>query len=86
MENENEYNLPEIKSMTYAQIKAMRKKNMDMTVNGADGINSTAELVDYIMETIYPDFDAANVPYHVIVKFAMNTFNMTYGGPEAVKN
>ena len=82
----NEYNLPEIKAMTYAQIKAMRKKNMDVNLNGSDGIGNTADLVDYIMETIYPDFDACDVPYHVIVKFAMNTFNMTYGGPEAIKN
>ena len=86
MENENKYNLPEIKAMTYAQIKAMRKKNMDVNLSGADGIGTTADLVDYIMETIYPDFEACDVPYHVIVKFAMNTFNMTYGGPEAIKN
>ena len=81
---ENEYKLPEIKAMTYGQIKEMRKKNLDPVT--AEIAPNNTKLVDYILETIYSDFESEKVPYYRLVKLAMDTYNMTYGGPDAIKN
>lgn len=84
---ENKYNLPAVKAMNYAQIKELRKKNLDPAISGSTTeINSG--MVDFILENVYPESSQEfnGIPYYILLKLVKDTYKMTVGGPEAIKN
>lgn len=75
----------EIKSMTRGQIKQLRAAGLDPAFGEKDKENS-AELVDWIIDHIYPELPADDLEYHILVKLATDTYTRAYRGPESIKN
>lgn len=87
--------LPKPRAMTRREMRAMREAGVDPAINDAmvgdnavDAQKVGAGMVDYILDTIYPDFDFDNVPYDECLRFAGKIYALTMGGvmPDEVKN
>lgn len=75
-----------IKYMDRNQIKELRKAGLDPAYNDAKDAKSTADMVDWILDNIYPGIDFSGVPYHKVMMLAANTYKKAMGGEEAIKN
>lgn len=75
----------DIRVMSYKQIKALRKAGLDPAYFGVDGAKSS-EMVDYILENIYPEYDFDSCGYDEIFELGMATYRRCFGAPEETKN
>ena len=84
-ENKKEY-ITELKSMNRKQMKALRKAELDPSFTKMDN-QKTAELVDFILDTVYAGVEEIETaPYFRLLELAMDTYKLSMGGAEAVKN
>ena len=77
-----------LREMNRKQMKELRKAGFDLALfgNETDGVK-TAGMVDWILDNIYSDVkDLDERPYHELVKMAGDTYKLSYGGTEAIKN
>lgn len=81
-----EYNLPQIRSLTRKEIKAMREAGCDL-VRATDGNigQASSKMVDYILDVIFKDFDFDAIPQDECNKFAIAVYRKTYGTGEDAK-
>lgn len=74
-----------IRDMDRKQVKALREAGLDPAFVEMNG-QKTADLIDWIIDHIYPDVELDGVPYYKITQLAMDTYRRAMSGPEAVKN
>lgn len=89
------FKMPKARSMTYAERKKFKATGLDqLDVNDKEGVlDRQDELVDWVIENIYPEVKAAidedgdAVFYGDMVKLTQDTIILTMGQePDAVKN
>lgn len=78
--------MPSVRSMTRKQIKSLRASALDPAMNPNMTSAKIAEMVDYILDNIYADFDSENASYEKLVELAMHTHQKAYGRYNEVKN
>lgn len=78
-------NIP-VRKMNYGQIKDMRAAELDPAFWKENSAAKNAELIDYIINKIYPDHDFREYEYDEIMDFAMKTYRATYGRADEIKN
>jgi len=74
-----------VRSMDRNQVKALRKAGLDPAFVVLDA-KKTAELIDWVLDNVYPDINFAGIPYYKGNILAMDTYRFTMNGPEEVKN
>lgn len=79
-----------VRSMTKKEITELRKAGLDPAVqDNADDrkmARVSVEMVDYILEKVYPGHDFDNEPYDECVALATKTYRKSMGDEEEVKN
>ncbi|GBG57776.1 hypothetical protein SPFL3102_01495 [Sporomusaceae bacterium FL31] len=78
-----------IKEMTGSTMRALRNAGLDPALPSKANVElgdneKNAAMIDWVMENVYPEY--GEIPYWKQVKLAWATYNLAYGGPEAVKN
>lgn len=73
------------------EIRELRKKKLDpaMAPDNEDELTvkqRTADMVDFMIDTLFPDKSFRGVPYGRVLKFAMACYGETFGDPDEVKN
>lgn len=71
-----------VRDMDRNQIKALRKAGLDPAFVAMTA-KTTAELIDWMADHIYPDIDFAGVPYYRVATLAMDTYQRAVTGPKA---
>ena len=74
-----------IRDMSRKQVKDLRAAGLDPAFTTLDTAK-TAELIDWIVDKIYPDVDLDSMPYYKVNILAMATYRQAMGGPEEIKN
>ena len=81
---------PPVRPLTRAEMKELRKQGLDPAIleisSRTVAAQKTAELVDWILETVYPDLNFDALPYPQTVAIAMSVYKATYGTEEEEKN
>lgn len=90
MDNTNLENLEtktktEIKKLTLAQIRELRKLGLDPALNTMTATKN-AEMIDWILDNVYKGEVAEDMPYDECVELALDTYKRAYGREDAIKN
>lgn len=80
--------LPEARAMTMSEIRELRKAGFDPAFSESEDAagKKMCEMVDWIADNIYSDYDLDAIPYPEIVKLGVATYNLTYGRETEIKN
>ena len=74
-----------LRDMNRKHIKALRAAGLDPAFVEINA-QVTADLVDWIIDNIYPDLNLDDMPYYEVMQLAMNTYTRAVKGPEVIKN
>jgi hypothetical protein len=76
--------MPKARALTRAEIKALREAGLDPAFRADDlTMKVNAEMVDWMLDHVYRDFDFANTPYSSCLELATRTYQLTYSVSEA---
>lgn len=82
--------LPELRSLTRKERKALDAANMNVfKIKASDPRSLYAvreDCSDWILDNVYPDFDFNDVPNNILLWFGNKVFGMTYRDDLAEKN
>ena len=71
--------VPQARPLTRGEVKKLREANLDPAFHEDDlTMKVNAEMVDWILENIYPDFNFDNNPYSSCLKLATDVYQLTY--------
>jgi len=79
-----------VRSLTRGEIKKLRAAGLDLSIAAFDSKQeaavATAKLIDFVLETVYPETDFDDMPYNEAVALAMKIYKKTFGSEEEEKN
>lgn len=84
-----EEKLPPIRALTRKERKEMDKKGLNFMKTIAKGstfIQAQEECFDWILDTIYKDFDFSELPNNLCYVFATQVYGATYSDTLSEKN
>jgi hypothetical protein len=76
-----------IKSMTWAQVKALREAGLDMAFSDGADRKKNVEALEWVFIHVYPELAGDDsIPYEEVIDIAAKTYTKTYGRGAEVKN
>lgn len=82
--------LPEARSLTRSERRKMDKDGININAFSVDTKMGYGEMrdkmCDFILDTVYPEFNFDQLPNNVCFIFAMYTYGLTYEDKLAIKN
>lgn len=84
-----EERLPVIRALTRKERREMDKQGLNFMktiAKGATFIQAQEDCFDWILDTVYKDFDFSELPNNVCYVFASQVYNATYSDTLSEKN
>lgn len=78
--------IPQPRPMTRAEVREFRKAGLDPITWDDVTNNRMQEMIDWVLDNIYADYDLENEDYPDCVELVTETHNLTYGRKTEVKN
>ena len=76
-----------VRALTVKEVRELRKAGLDPAfAKGGDAANTTAGMVDWVLEHIYAGQIPDDMPYNEALRIATDTYAMTYGREAEAKN
>lgn len=79
--------LPEPRPLTRSELKLLRDAGLDPAfLEGETSVRISAEMVEWILDNIYKEYDFTNTSYSECLRLATKTYQLTYSMDGEIKN